>query len=139
MRLVLSLQKPKDLEGVCPFSGVTAVCPYGVACRYSGSHPEVKGIEVAEVLKDGNYEGKILLSSTRELNSLNKSFQKLLWKNAVTFPKADAQLQALGLMVRFHRLMHCLCSCAATMVHVLKIWLDKKCGIAASEPFLLEV
>lgn len=104
-QLVLWLQKPKDLEGVCPFSGVTAVCPYGFACRYSGSHPEIKGVGVAEVLKDGNYEGKNPFSSIRELNSLNKSFQKLLWKNAVTFPKADAQLQALGLLVRFHRLI----------------------------------
>jgi tRNA-dihydrouridine synthase 3 len=95
------VQKPKDLEGVCPFSDVTAVCPYGFACRYSGAHPEVKGVEVAEVLKDGNYEGKNPFSSIRELNSLNKSFQKLLWKNAVTFPRADAQLEKLGLMVYF--------------------------------------
>lgn len=98
-------QKPKDLEGVCPFSGVTVVCPYGFACRYSGSHPEVKGVEVAEVLKDGNYEGKNPFSSIRELNSLNKSFQKLLWKNAVTFPKADAQLQALGLLGKARKLV----------------------------------
>jgi hypothetical protein len=46
------VQKPKDLEGVCPFSDVTAVCPYGFACRYSGAHPEVKGVEVAEVLME---------------------------------------------------------------------------------------
>ena len=95
------MQKPKDLEGVCPFSDVTVVCPYGFACRYSGSHRKVKEVEVAEVLKDGNYDGKNSMSSIRELNSLNKGFQKLLWKNAVTFPRADAQLEKLGLLVRF--------------------------------------
>ncbi|KAG0504495.1 hypothetical protein M758_4G192300 [Ceratodon purpureus] len=98
-------QKPKDLEGTCPFSDVTTVCPYGFACRYSGSHPEVKGAEVAEVLKDGNYDGKNPMSSIRELNSLNKSFQKLLWKNAVTFPRADAQLEKLGLMGKARKLV----------------------------------
>lgn len=134
MRLGVWLQKPKDLEGVCPFSDVTAVCPYGFACRYSGSHPEVKGIHAAEVLKDGNHDsGKNSLSSIRELNSLNKTFQKSLWKNAVTFPKADAQLQALGLLVRFHRLiMRSVYSCAAV---VLKIWLDIKCDMAVFNHF----
>lgn len=110
------VQKPKDLEGVCPFLDVTAVCPYGFACRYSGSHPEVKGVEVAEVLKDGNYDGKNPMSSIRELNSLNKSFQKLLWKSAVTFPRADAQLQKLGLLVRFRRLMSFMGSGVAVVV-----------------------
>lgn len=98
-------QKPKDLEGLCPLLDVTSSCPYGFACRFSGSHPEVKGTEVAEVLKDGNYDGKNPMSSIRELNSLNKSFQKLLWKNAVTFPKADAQLQALGLLGKARKLV----------------------------------
>lgn len=95
------MQKPKDLEGVCPFLDVTGVCPYGFACRYSGSHPAIKEAEVSQVLKDGNYGDKNPFSSIRELNSLDKVFQKLLWKNAVPFPKADAQLQALGLLVRF--------------------------------------
>lgn len=105
---------------MCPFSDVTAVCPYGYACRYSDSHPEMKGTqveEVAAVLKDGNHESKNSLSSIRELNSLNKVFQKSLWKNAVTFPRADAQLQALGLLVRFLTLV----SIAFVLAFILSI------------------
>lgn len=45
-----------------------------------------------------------------ELNSLNKDFQRLLWKNRVKFPKADAQLKILGLSVRG------VCACAALVV-----------------------
>jgi tRNA-dihydrouridine synthase 3 len=30
--------KPADLPGVCPFRCTGAACPYGVACRYAGTH-----------------------------------------------------------------------------------------------------
>lgn len=97
------VQKPADIEGKCPFLDLaTTPCPYGYACRYAGTHPESKG-DITERLEEAEKqkEEKNPMSSIRETNNLNKTFQKLLWKNAVTFPKADAQLQALGLLVPF--------------------------------------
>lgn len=34
-----------------------------------------------------------------EVNGLSKDVQKLLWKNKFSFPKADANLKSLGLLV----------------------------------------
>lgn len=93
------MQKPPDLKGYCPFEDSGASCPYGYACRYAGSHPEVDQAAPLVLLKDENKNEKNPLSSNRELNNLDKTFQKVLWKNLVTFPKADAQLGALGLLV----------------------------------------
>lgn len=102
MTIPLLVQKPADIEGKCPFLDLaTTPCPYGFACRYAGTHPEIKG-DITERLEEGGKEKeKNPMSSIRETNNLNKTLQKLLWKNAVTFPKADAQLQALGLLVCF--------------------------------------
>jgi tRNA-dihydrouridine synthase 3 len=81
------MQKPADLEGECPFVNAEEPCPYGMACRFSGTH------------KDGVLPGGSNARKKNEVNGLNKDVQKLLWKNKMNFPKADAKLKALGLLV----------------------------------------
>ncbi|KAK7351897.1 hypothetical protein VNO77_11657 [Canavalia gladiata] len=80
-------QKQADLEGECPFFKSGGSCPYGLTCRFSSTH------------KDGvpsdNLNG---LKKNSEVNGLSKDVQKLLWKNKMSFPKADAQLKSLGLL-----------------------------------------
>ncbi|GMP37701.1 hypothetical protein CsSME_00009276 [Camellia sinensis var. sinensis] len=80
-------EKPDDLEGECPFLSAEGPCPYGLACRFSGTH------------KDG-FSGEALdgRKKNSEMNGLSKDVQKLLWKNKMKFPKADAQLKLLGHM-----------------------------------------
>lgn len=82
------MQKPADLEGECPFVNAEEPCPYGLACRFSGTHKD-------GVLTGGSDARK----KNFEVNGLNKDIQKLLWKNNMSFPKADAKLKALGLLV----------------------------------------
>lgn len=81
-------EKSPDLEGTCPFINVDESCPYGIACRYSNTHKECTSLKLNSSAKRGS-----------EVNCLNKDLQKLLWKNKVSFPKADFQLQLLGLKV----------------------------------------
>ncbi|RZC44781.1 hypothetical protein C5167_037732 [Papaver somniferum] len=83
---VYKAQKPVDLEGNCPFLSLEGPCPYGLACRYSGTHKDENAMEIVGM---GN--------ERYETNELKKDVQKLLWKNVMTFPKADAQLKALGI------------------------------------------
>ncbi|GFZ00412.1 FMN-linked oxidoreductases superfamily protein [Actinidia rufa] len=80
-------QKPADLEGDCPFLNNEGPCPYGLTCRFSGTHKD--GL-LAEA-----FNGQ---KKNPEMNGLNKDVQKLLWKNKMKFPKADAQLKLLGLL-----------------------------------------
>lgn len=80
-------QKPPDLEGDCPFLNDEAICPYGLACRFSGTHKHGISNGVTNVRKKSS-----------EMNGLSKDVQKLLWKNKVSFPKADAQLKLHGLL-----------------------------------------
>ncbi|XP_038973378.1 tRNA-dihydrouridine(47) synthase [NAD(P)(+)]-like isoform X2 [Phoenix dactylifera] len=77
-------QKPADLEGSCPFLSVGEPCPYGITCRFSGTHNKP-------------VESQNPPEKSFEINSLKKDLQKLLWKNKVSFPKANAQLKLLGL------------------------------------------
>ncbi|KAK4284795.1 hypothetical protein QN277_001577 [Acacia crassicarpa] len=79
-------QKPTDLEGECPVFKAEGSCPYGLACRFSSTH--------TEDMPSGNFNGR---RKTSEINGLSKDVQKLLWKNKMRFPKADASLRALGL------------------------------------------
>ncbi|XP_057858227.2 tRNA-dihydrouridine(47) synthase [NAD(P)(+)]-like isoform X1 [Cryptomeria japonica] len=81
-------QKPPDLPGKCPFIYKTEPCQYGVACRYAGTHKERDSLQVENALSDASFE----------MNSLVKDLQKLIWKNAVTFPKAEEQLKNLGIL-----------------------------------------
>ncbi|CAK9315945.1 unnamed protein product [Citrullus colocynthis] len=80
-------QKPADLEGECPFSGAEQLCPYGLACRFAGTHKE--GVPAGS---------SVTLKKCSEMNGLNKDIQKLLWKNKMKFPKADSKLKELGLL-----------------------------------------
>ncbi|KAG5412449.1 hypothetical protein IGI04_000016 [Brassica rapa subsp. trilocularis] len=73
-------QKPDDIEGQCPFVASGIKCQYGLSCRFFGTHKDLSGISDAEI------------------NFFNKETQRLLWKNNMTFPKADAKLKSLGLM-----------------------------------------
>ncbi|XP_010263932.1 PREDICTED: tRNA-dihydrouridine(47) synthase [NAD(P)(+)]-like [Nelumbo nucifera] len=80
-------QKPADLDGDCPFSALEGPCPYGLACRFSSTH------------KDGFPADSLnAQKKSSEINGLSKDLQKLLWKNKVNFPMADAQLKLLGLL-----------------------------------------
>lgn len=83
------MQKPADLEGNCPFLGFEEPCPYGLACRFSGIHVDTGPAETVNAQKKSS-----------EMNGLNKDVQKLLWKNKMSFPRADGQLKHLGLLVR---------------------------------------
>ncbi|XP_068646703.1 tRNA-dihydrouridine(47) synthase [NAD(P)(+)]-like isoform X2 [Aristolochia californica] len=78
-------QKPEDLEGNCPFLSLNAPCPYGIACRFAGTHVESVSVENLK---------------SSEMNGLKKDLQKLLWKNKKSFPRADIQLNELGLQVK---------------------------------------
>ncbi|XP_077246489.1 FMN-linked oxidoreductases superfamily protein [Tasmannia lanceolata] len=82
-------QRPADLPGDCPFLRSQEACPYGLACRFSGTHIESALAETFNVEK-----------KSFEMNWLIKDVQKLLWKNRMNFPRADAQLKHLGLMVK---------------------------------------
>ncbi|XP_027162663.1 tRNA-dihydrouridine(47) synthase [NAD(P)(+)]-like [Coffea eugenioides] len=85
-------QKPADLKGSCPFLKIDqGLCHYGLACRFSGTH-RANGVVAAGTLRN-------------EVNSLNKDVQKLLWKNKMRFPKADATLKLLGLSGKIKKLV----------------------------------
>ncbi|OEL26823.1 tRNA-dihydrouridine(47) synthase [NAD(P)(+)]-like [Dichanthelium oligosanthes] len=77
-------QKPADLEGTCPFTTLGQLCPYGLTCRFLGTH---KDNLAPQNQSEGNHER----------NPLSKDIQKLLWKNKYKFPKASAQIKLLGL------------------------------------------
>ncbi|XP_072989306.1 tRNA-dihydrouridine(47) synthase [NAD(P)(+)]-like [Typha latifolia] len=79
-------QKPADLEGTCPFIALEEPCPYGVTCRFSNTHKNNIPLGPHNIPRKRD-----------EINVLKKDLQKLLWKNKVSFPKADAQLKILGL------------------------------------------
>ncbi|PIA27916.1 hypothetical protein AQUCO_07400033v1 [Aquilegia coerulea] len=81
------VQKPADIEGTCPFLNYEGPCPYGLACRFSSTHRLEVTAESSEFQK-----------KTSEVNGLKKDVQKLLWKNKMSFPKADDQLKVLGLL-----------------------------------------
>ncbi|CAN4107437.1 unnamed protein product [Withania somnifera] len=78
-------EKPADIEGSCPFLVYEGPCPYGLACRYAGTHRDDISAPT------GNLPAK-----SSELNFFNKAIQKLLWKNKMKFPKAEATLKLLG-------------------------------------------
>ncbi|KAI4968984.1 hypothetical protein ZWY2020_046314 [Hordeum vulgare] len=73
-------QKPADLEGTCPFTVLGQPCPYGLTCRFFGTH------------KDDHAP-----SESHEINTLSKDVQKLLWKTRYKFPRASEQIKHLGL------------------------------------------
>ncbi|CAN8276651.1 unnamed protein product [Cochlearia groenlandica] len=77
-------QKPDDIEGQCPFVASEMKCSYGLSCRFLGTHKDVA--------VNSNKEEK------SEINFFNKETQRLLWKNKMTFIKADAKLKSLGLL-----------------------------------------
>ncbi|PON99948.1 tRNA-dihydrouridine synthase [Trema orientale] len=79
-------QKLDNLEGECPFVSAEEPCPYGLACRFSSTHQE------------GVFGTRSTRRNSSEVNGLSKDVQKLLWKNKMSFPKADAKLKALGLL-----------------------------------------
>ncbi|KAL8099846.1 hypothetical protein AgCh_032195 [Apium graveolens] len=78
-------EKPVDLEGNCSFLKEEGPCPYGLACRFFGTHKADAGT---------------ISTRTREseTNRLKKDVQKLLWKNKIKFPKANAQLKILEIL-----------------------------------------
>lgn len=63
-------------------------CPYGLACRFLKTHRSGVSVGIANTRRKGS-----------EVNGLSKDVQKLLWKNKMKFPKADAKLKALGFLV----------------------------------------
>jgi tRNA-dihydrouridine synthase 3 len=116
--------KPADLPGVCPFL-CTGACPYGVACRYAGTHA-APGAGVAGAAGDtaaAEPQGFAAAAAgggadaaatdaplqplppvgavAAELNALPREVANALRRNAHGFPRADAQLRALGLKISF--------------------------------------
>lgn len=81
-----SAQKPADIEGFCPFLDTEGPCPYGVACRFAGTHKD-----------DLKEETSKPHMKNSESNILSKETQKLLWKNKVKFTNAEAAIKHLGL------------------------------------------
>ncbi|KAF2540673.1 hypothetical protein F2Q68_00028548 [Brassica cretica] len=79
-------QKPDDIEGQCPFVASGMKCQYGLSCRFFGTHKDDLS---------GNSDGE---QKNSEINFFNKETQRLLWKNNMTFVRADAKLKSLGLM-----------------------------------------
>lgn len=82
------MQKLADLEGECPFLKSEGACPYGLSCRFLNTHEDGKPLSSSNGLKGRG-----------EVNCFSKDVQKLLWKNKMTFPKTDAKLKSLGLLV----------------------------------------
>lgn len=80
-------QKPENIPGDCPFLSFEGPCPYGIACRFSGTH------------KVGLAETTSFQRKSSEVNGLSKDVQKLLWKDQMCFTRADAELKRLGLVV----------------------------------------
>ncbi|GAB2267641.1 hypothetical protein Dimus_002622 [Dionaea muscipula] len=78
-------QKPADLEGICPFTSAERRCPYGLSCRFLGTHKDPSS--------SGNLDAQTEIC---EVNGLKKDVQRLLWKNKMKFPKADAALKLIG-------------------------------------------
>ncbi|XP_024528884.1 tRNA-dihydrouridine(47) synthase [NAD(P)(+)]-like [Selaginella moellendorffii] len=87
-------QKPEDLPGVCPSVNLNVPCPYGVRCRFYGTHTKQ---DLPKENPEGAMDGDEETSGAGEINVLRKDFQKSLWKKLESFPKADSQLQAMGL------------------------------------------
>lgn len=85
--ITFRVQKPADLEGMCPFTVLEQLCPYGLTCRFLSTH------------KDSHVASENPPERNHEINTLNKDIQKLLWKNKYKFPKASAQIKLLGLKV----------------------------------------
>lgn len=83
-------QRPADLEGECPFISAQKNCPYGVTCRFYGTHKDMPS-ESLDVSQGG-----------ADVNPLKKDVQKLLWKNKMKYPKSDAALKQLGLVGKGH-------------------------------------
>ncbi|PPR93890.1 hypothetical protein GOBAR_AA26784 [Gossypium barbadense] len=86
-----AIQKPADLEGDYPFIKADAPCPYGLACRFAGTHKDNAPVATSNLLK-----------KSTEVNGImrlwkNKNVQKLLWKNKMCFTKADVVVKSLGL------------------------------------------
>eukprot|EP00850_Spirogloea_muscicola_P004584 SM000019S05128 [mRNA] locus=s19:1129493:1135724:- [translate_table: standard] len=90
-------QKPADLDGDCPFASKPYLCPFGLACRFAGRHAApANGVAAAGVAPEQGAAQK--KGPEGEANGLSKELQKLLWKNRVAFPRADAYLRAHGLL-----------------------------------------
>lgn len=82
------MQRLDDLEGECPFVSAEEPCPYGLTCRFLGTHRKDVSVECINACRNSS-----------EMNVFSKDIQKLLWKNKMSFPKADAKLKDLGLLV----------------------------------------
>ena len=95
------MQKPDDIDGQCPFVASGMKCQYGLSCRFFGTHKAISG---------GNSDGE---QKNSEFNFFNKETQRLLWKNNMTFVKADAKLKSLGLMVIKFYGLPCFLSCVS--------------------------
>ncbi|KAL8140965.1 hypothetical protein V2J09_006986 [Rumex salicifolius] len=84
-------QKPADLEGTCPFIVSGNLCPYGITCRFLGTHPD---------------ENTAAQRQDSEVNGLKKDVQRLLWKNNMKFKKSDAALKLLGIGSKGYQKAH---------------------------------
>jgi len=91
--------KKKDLPGSCPFGGEK--CPFGLACRFSGSHDgggggggggEARAEDESIVLFDAPVE-----KPRDDMNDVTNDVKYALAKRTFDFSRADGILKALGL------------------------------------------
>ncbi|KAF8055999.1 tRNA-dihydrouridine(47) synthase [NAD(P)(+)] [Scenedesmus sp. PABB004] len=104
--------KPPDLPGRCPFALVQPACPYGMTCRWAGSHARGEGgpaPAAAPAPADAEPSGAaavavapvaqlpLIAELVKPVNVLDKALQQALWKGRHDFGRAEAALAALGL------------------------------------------
>jgi len=85
--------KPEDLPGTCPYVVDGKSCPYGITCRFEGTHP----------VMTEDWDGKALTGPEDEWNGLGKELQHMLRKNMVRFPMADAVLKEKGIRISYDK------------------------------------
>lgn len=88
------LQKPADIDGKCPVFQAIGYCPFGVRCRWLGSHynSETRELEKNETL--------IEESKDREVNHINPETRLRLQKNNYVFENSDPYIEYLDTLVQ---------------------------------------
>lgn len=87
--------KEQDLPGVCLWTTMKRICPFGITCRYSSSHPKENGI--VDEQDKSSLKGK---DTEEEMNHLENELQYRLRRNEISFPKSDVYIKKHGIKVK---------------------------------------
>ena len=87
--------KKKDLPGSCPFGGEK--CPFGLACRFSGSHDGGGGGEARAEDESVVLFNAPVAKPRDDMNDVTNDVKYALTKRTFDFSRADGILKALGL------------------------------------------